>query len=147
MPAAKKKPSSEIEIGDIIVYANKERDLIVGLPKVNGAPAFLVQPMDGRKAWMASDALKDRGWIESMLRAEVFTLVKGVDGVDPHTGVILEADKGRDIAALELALDVAQRALDAAKAKHGDEDLANIRDEWELHRRLRSALGAKRDGL
>lgn len=135
-----KKPTNVPEIGDVVIYANKWRDLVVGLPKINGHPGVMVQPLDGREALMASDSLKDMHWISGMIAAGVFTLVKCPDNVDPTTGEIINLQREIDMVSLQVAFKFAERRLEEAKAKHGDEDLSNFRDEWELHRRLRSAL-------
>lgn len=58
-----------------------------------------------------------------------------------QTGEVFEPSKGLVVGILEAATALAERALEAAKQKHGTDDLANFRDEWELHRRLRGFLG------
>ena len=132
---------ADIQLNDIIVYANKQRDLVVGFPLVNGRPAVMVRPMDGRKAWMASDALKDRRWLDDFIRLEVFTLVRPENGnFDPDSGVIFDPLKEKRLAYLEASLQVAHELLEEARDKHGTEDLSLIRDEWELHKRLESVV-------
>lgn len=138
------KPKNKIgqyAIGDVVVYANQWRDQIVGFPLSNGRQMALVRPMDGRQAWSASDALKELDWLDSMIKAKVFTLVKGIDGVDPETGTVV-APGDYDRCIIEAALMVASGNLAAAKAKHGTDDLANFRDEWELKRRLEALLSS-----
>lgn len=60
--------------------------------------------------------------------------------IDDLTGEVLpEGSKSWRRSILEAAFGVAQKDLNQARERHGDEHLHNFRDEWELARRLQSA--------
>jgi len=130
-----------IEVGDMIVYANNHRDLVQGLPKINGRPGLLVQPLDSQ-IMLASDQFKDLEWVQKFVEVGVFNIVKGMPGVNPITGEL--NSEHIKLSIFEMARVEASALLDAAKGKHGTEDLKMFRDEWELERRLGSIVGTLR---